>query len=192
MDEPRRDAERAWPLHALGVVLAAVVVLRSMGRVWWCRCGSLAPWSLEAHGTHTSQHLVDPYSFTHFLHGVVFCGLLWLALRKFASPRLRFALAVVLEACWELLENSSWVIERYRAETVAQDYYGDSIVNSLGDIACCALGFLVARRLPVWGSVVAFVVIELFLLVAIRDNLTLNVLMLTFPIPAVKAWQARR
>jgi hypothetical protein len=184
-----QKADRPWLLGALAAVLGAVLVLRSMGRVWWCACGSFVPWTSETQGRHTSQHLLDPYSFTHALHGFVFYAVLWLALHRRAGPRVRLALAIVIEAGWELLENSSWVIERYRAGTIAADYSGDSVVNSLADIACCTCGFLLARRLPVRASFAVFVAVELALLAAVRDGLTLNVLMLAWPIQAVKTWQ---
>jgi hypothetical protein len=171
------------------MVPIAVLVLRLWGRIWWCKCGSFNPISGEAHGTHTSQHLLDPYSFTHALHGVLFYGLLWLALGRFMNARSRLPFAVFMEACWELIENSAFVIERYRAQTAALEYTGDSIVNSLGDIACCTFGFVLAWKLPVRVSVALFVMVELLLLAVIRDNLTLNVLMLTFPLESVKQWQ---
>jgi hypothetical protein len=180
--------DRPWTLVALAAVFGAVLALRSMGRIWWCRCGSLVPWGSGATSPHTSQHLLDVYSFTHLLHGFVFYALLATG-KRWIGPRARLALAVSLEACWELLENSRWVIERYRAGTIALDYFGDSVLNSLGDIACCTLGFLLARRLPARASIAVVVVVELALLVAIRDNLTLNVLMLVAPIERVKAWQ---
>lgn len=177
-----------WPRYAPLAVLFMVVALRAMGRTWWCKCGGAAPWTLDMQSLHGSQHLVDVYSFTHALHGFVFFALLSLCLPR-AVPRVKLGLAILLEASWELLENSTWVITKYRAATISLDYFGDSIVNSLGDVACCTLGFLLARRLPVKASVAVFVGVELLLLALIRDNLTLNVLMLTFPIEAVKRWQ---
>ncbi len=177
-----------WPRYAPIAVLGMVIALRVMGRTWWCKCGSPVPWTLDMQSLHGSQHLVDVYSFTHTLHGFVFYALLALVLPR-AVPRVRLGLAIVLEASWELLENSNFIIEKYRAATISLDYFGDSIGNSLGDVACCTLGFLIARRLPVRASIAIFVAVELLLLALIRDNLTLNVVMLTFPLEAVKRWQ---
>jgi hypothetical protein len=132
---------------------------------------------------------LDPYSFTHLLHGFLFCGLIALI-----APRLRGAwqlwLAVSMEAAWEAVENSRFVIERYREETAALGYQGDTIVNSLADILLCATGFVLARRLGFRRTLALFVVTEVALAVWIRDNLSLNVLMLIYPIEAVKEWQA--
>jgi len=142
----------------------------------------------DPQGAHTSQHLLDPYSFTHLLHGLLFYwGFAW------AFPRLaitwRFTLAIILEACWELLENSSFVIERYRAATAAVGYQGDTIGNSLGDFLCCAVGLVLAPRLGWRGSAILFLTSELLLLELIRDSLLLTTFMLVFPSDALKNWQ---
>jgi hypothetical protein len=171
-------------------LLVMVVALLLMGRAWWCKCGGPWPGTLQAQSSHTSQHVFDPYSFTHVLHGVLFYALLWVALRRHAGPGLRQALAICAEAGWELLENSSWVIERYRAGTISLDYYGDSVLNSLGDVLSCALGYVLARTLPVRASVAFVVAVELLLLLWIRDNLSLNIVMLVRPVPAIQSWQA--
>ena len=147
--------ERPWEWAALGVLLVTLIALRVNGRVLWCKCGWAAPWVSEVSGSHTSQHLFDPYSFTHVLHGVLYCGLLGLVLPA-VGPRLRLALCVSLESSWELLENSAWVIERYRKATISLDYFGDSVLNSLSDVAGCTAGYLLARRLPAWGSALFF------------------------------------
>jgi hypothetical protein len=132
---------------------------------------------------------LDPYSFTHLLHGFVLCGLLVLIV-----PRLSLVwqlwLALSIEALWEVVENSEFVIRRYREETAALGYYGDTIVNSLGDILVCGLGFVLARRLGLRRTMALFVVTEVVLAIWIRDNLTLNILMLIYPVEAVKEWQA--
>lgn len=140
---------------------------------------------------HNSQHLVDPYSFTHLEHGL----LLYALLRPFGrwlGPSSRLILAVAIEGMWEAIENLPVVIERYRRATIALGYVGDSVVNSMGDIAACTLGLFLAQRLPVRWSVALFVSIELALLAIHRDNLTLNVLMLVFPLESVKTWQMGR
>ena len=180
----------------LGLAIAAIfglatVALRLEGHRWWCRCGRLTPWSGDIHSEHNSQHLVDPYSFTHMEHGL----LLYALLRPFAGrlgPGSRLILAVALEAIWEVAENSPAVIERYRQATIALGYVGDSVVNSLGDIAACTLGFFLAQRLPVRWSVALVLAVEATLLAIYRDNLALNVLMLVFPLESIKAWQMGR
>jgi hypothetical protein len=174
----------------MAAVLAVTAsLLRAEGRRWWCSCGRPSPWAADAWGPHNSQHLLDPYSLTHVLHGVVFCGLLALACPRL-GPAWRLCLAVCLAAGWEVLENSAFVIARYRAATAAQGYQGDTVANSLGDVLSCAAGFVLARRLGLWGSVALFVAIEAVLLAWIRDSLLLNVLMLIHPLDAIKSWQA--
>src|SRR5205814_9789174 len=143
-------------------------VLRAEGRRWWCACGSPALWTSDAWGPHNSQHLLDPYSFSHVSHGVLFYGLLWLVARRLA-PDWRFLLAVALEAGWEMAENSDAVINRFRAGTAAVGYRGDTVANSVGDVLCCVVGVLLARRLGVWWSVAVVVAIEGTLLLWIRD-----------------------
>ena len=184
---------RNWAL--LGVaILIAVITLRFMGRPWWCQAGDLAPWSGDTFSRHNSQHFWDPYTFTHILHGVLFYGFLWLLLRRWshagcwATPGLRFALALCLESSWEVLENTNWIIEKYRTDTISLNYFGDSVLNSLSDILSAATGFLIARRLPVLGSITFFFLTELILVVTIRDNLMINIVMLIYPIEALKNW----
>ena len=189
MDRKKLEYWRPTVLGVLGVCVVTVVVLAFMGRVWWCKCGSPVPWAWEIWSMHNSQHILDPYAFTHVLHGVMFYGLLFIVLRG-KYPRLGPVLAGVLEGAWEILENTPWIIDKYRENTVSLDYYGDSIANSLSDLACCGLGYVVARRLPWWGTLLLFVGIELAMVAAIKDSLLLNVLMLVYPLDAVKAWQA--
>ena len=180
----------SWLVLSL-VVGITILWLRFEGRRWWCRLGDLSPWSGGIHSPHTSQHVADPYSFTHFLH-----GLLFYALFRYVARRLRwdarFVLAITLECLWEVVENSGMVIDRYRRATIAMGYEGDSVINSLGDIASCGLGFLAARRLPVPRSIALFLVVEVSLLIAYRDNLLLNVIMLVYPFEGVKSWQMGR
>ncbi len=179
-----------WPCLTLAVTLALTVFeLRREGRLWWCACGHFYPWSGQVHGPHNSQHLLDPYSLTHVLHGVLLCGLLAWAVPRLASSW-RLVLAVCLEAWWEVVENSATIIQRYRAATLHQGYEGDTVANSLGDILCCVVGFELARRVGWRASLVIFLLTELVLLVWIRDNLLLNVVMLVHPFEALKAWQA--
>ena len=171
----------------LGLFLA-VLLLRMEGRLWWCACGFLNLWDGDIWSAHNSQHVFDPYSFTHVLHGVLlFWVLTWMFRRLAFSWRL--TLAVLLEAVWEVLENSPFIIQRYREATIGQGYVGDSIVNSLADILCCAAGFLLARLLGFRLALGLFVAVELILALTVRDNLCLNVLMLICPIDSVKQWQ---
>lgn len=171
-----------------GILAVTIILLRSQGRVWRHGCGRILVWVGDAWNSHTSQHLFDPYSFTHVLHGLAFCGLLALLASKL-SLRWRLCVALALEAAWEVFENSAFVINRYRAATVSLGYQGDSIVNSLGDIAACALGFAIAWRLGWRRSIILFLVTEVVLLWWIRDSLTLNIVMLIYPIEALKIWQ---
>ena len=182
---------RTVPWAVLVVVLAVTaLVLHAMGRSWWCKAGDLVPWSIDIHTRHNSQHLADPYTLTHAMHGVILYGALWLTVGGIASPATRAAVALGIETAWEIIENTSWIIERYRAATISLDYYGDSVVNSLGDIAAFVLGYAAAGAIPVWVSVASVVVADALLVVLMRDSLLLNVLMLVHPIEAVKAWQS--
>ncbi|MDF1861274.1 MAG: DUF2585 family protein [Verrucomicrobiales bacterium] len=174
-------------LYAL-LLVVTTFVLRFEGRDWWCACGQIRFWDGDIWSSHCSQHLLDPYTFTHVLHGVaLFLIGLWLVPKMTFLWRLWWA--TFLECLWEILENSPWVIERYRAVTVSLGYEGDTVVNAMGDILACVAGFALANWLGLRRSVILFVVIELILLVTIRDNLTLNVLMLVCPIEAIKEWQ---
>ncbi len=178
----------AWGASA-GVVVLGVVWLALMGRVWWCACRTPAVFIADPATAHNSQHVFDWYSFSHLLHGVI----LFLVLR-WAAPGLgvswKLLIAVVVETAWEVVENSPMVIERYRTATAAIGYEGDSIVNAVGDILFMVAGFFLARAIGWKASVVLFVVIEVGMLIAIRDNLSLNVLMLLWPVEAVRAWQS--
>lgn len=156
---------------------------------WWCACGQPWPWITDVWTSHCSQHLADPYSLTHISHGMLFYGALaWLRPRWEIGWRL--CIAVAIAASWEVLENSPPIIERYRATTMSLDYLGDSVMNALGDILACGIGFFIARWLGFLRSVLMLAASEVFLLILMRDNLTLNVLMLVYPVPAIKAWQS--
>jgi hypothetical protein len=182
-------ARRAAPWLVLAAVLAAHVgLLRVEGRRWWCACGSPNLWTADAHGPHNSQHLFDPYSFSHITHGILLCGLLWLVARRLPVAW-QFCLAAAIEVAWEVAENSNFIIDRFRAGTAEIGYVGDTVANSVGDVLSCMVGFGLARRLGLWWSVALAVAIEAVLLVWIRDNLILDVLMLIHPVEAIKTWQ---
>jgi hypothetical protein len=138
--------------------------------------------------SHTSQHLFDPYSFTHVLHGVLFFWLAGLIFERLAIEW-KFLIAIIVECIWEIFENSPYIIQKYRENTASLDYFGDSVANSVGDVIACAIGFIVAAKLGVWRSLVFFVLTELFLLLWIRDSLLLNIIMLVYPLDGVKSWQ---
>ena len=185
-----REPQGARPWLSLAAILATfVAALLAMGRVPWCECGYIKLWHGIVRSSENSQHLTDWYTFTHFIHGFLLYAALALAGRRWPLAT-RFVLATAGEAVWEVFENTSFVIERYRAETISLDYYGDSVVNSLADLIVSDVGFLFAARVPVWATLAALVVIEGTLAYVIRDNLTLNVLMLVWPIEAIKTWQA--
>ena len=187
----RGDATwKAGPwLAVVAVLLATALELHLQGRLWVCSCGHFALWVGDAWGHDTSQQLFDPYTFTHILHGFVVCGVL-----AWGLPRMSWAwrlwIAVFAESFWEVVENTNFVIQRYREATAALGYTGDTVVNSLGDIAACAVGFALARRLGLLRSVLLFAATELVLLVLIRDSLLLNVLLLIYPSQKLRAWQA--
>ena len=177
------------PYIAFGVLIAvAVTVLRLQGRVWWCQAGDYAPWSWSVWSAHNSQHVIDPYSFTHVLHGVAEFWIIGLLLPR-VRLAWRFVMAVAIESTWEVVENTSYVIQRYREATMSLDYFGDSVINSVADIGCCALGFCIAWKLRFWRSLALFLVTELILIFTIKDSLIINVIMLLWPIEAIKNWQ---
>lgn len=180
---------KVWPwLVIVSVVAVTAFQLNLQGRLWWCSCGRAFFFTPNGWGSLTSQTFLDPYSFTHVLHGLMFCGLLTLAVRGL-STSWRLCLAIAAEAAWELIENSDTVIQHYRAATAALGYQGDTVMNSLGDITCCAIGFMIARKLGWLRSVIVFCVVEAMLLIWIRDSLLLELIMLFRPISAIKDWQ---
>ena len=159
-----------------------------MGRSLFGPDGKPGLWEGDIWSSECSQRLADAYSFSHIGHGLLFFGLLWLFARR-VPIRFRFLIAVLVEAGWEMLENSPIIINRYREATMALGYSGDSILNSLSDILMMCFGFFLAWRLPLWASVMLFVAMEVGCALWVRDNLTLNVIMLVHPVEAIKAWQ---
>lgn len=190
MDAKRTSTPRWVPWAIAGVALATTVVLLWMGQPPFGPDGRFAWWDGDIWSPGTSQRFADPYSFSHVGHGLIFFGLLWAVARKRPVGERLFA-AVVLEAGWEILENSPIIINRYRESTIAQGYTGDSVLNSMSDLLMMALGFAFAAKAKPWMSAALFVAMELGCLIAVRDNLTLNVIMLLAPIEAIKAWQLK-
>jgi hypothetical protein len=181
-----------WPLIVVAAALVlSAVVLRWEGRLWMCACGTIRLWSSQICSSDNSQHILDAYSFTHVLHGFLFFWLIRLLFSRL-RPGWQFALAALLEVSWEIFENTNFIIERYRSETAALGYAGDTVVNSLGDTFCCLVGFLIAFRLGWRKSLVVFAVLEVVLIIWIRDSLLLEILMLAMPIDGIRAWQMCR
>ncbi len=184
---------RAVRGHVVASALLAVgmvATLAAMGRRWWCACGSWSPVSWVVMSSHNSQHLLDAYSVSHLEHGLVFVPLLRGVARGRLAPAGLVLGAFALESAWEVLENTPMIIDRYRQATISLDYVGDSIGNSLADVTCCTLGALFAARAPLWAAAVVLLGIEASLLATIRDSMLLNVLMLAWPLDAIRRWQA--
>ena len=180
-------AKSGWLIGAL--LVGTAIALLVAGRSAICPCGTIALWHGTVQSDQNSQQIADWYSLSHVVHGLIFYGATWLALRRWPWTA-RLVVAVAIEAGWEILENSPLIIDRYRSVTMAWGYSGDSVLNSISDIACMMLGFAIARRLPWWASAGLIVILELVALAAIRDNLTLNLLMLIAPVEAIRIWQA--
>jgi hypothetical protein len=181
-------SRRAW-LFAFLIIAATAVTLLAMGRNPVCTCGSIDLWVGARDSPKTSQMLADWYSLSHVVHGLLFYAALWLVAQRWPIEW-RFIAALLIEAGWEVAENTPAVIDRYRATTAALGYTGDSVINSLSDILMMALGFLAARKLPLWAALLLLVALEVTPLFAIRDNFTLNVWALIAPNQALQAWQA--
>jgi hypothetical protein len=183
------SSRRRAAFVAFAIMIIAAAALLAFGRSPICTCGTVDLWVGAGDSPKTSQMLADWYSFSHIVHGFLFYAALWLVARRW-PVELRFVAALIVEAAWEVIENTPMIIDHYRSTTAALGYSGDSIVNSLMDIVMMALGFALARKLPVWASVALIVVLELVPLLIIRDNLTLNVLTFLAPNSVVQAWQA--
>ncbi len=180
---------KRWPILALTIILiVTVLLLRTQGRIWICACGQILLWAGDTMSSDNSQHISDPYTFTHILHGFIFFWLLVLILPRL-SLTWRFVIAIFIEAAWEVVENTSFVIERYREVTASLGYTGDSIINSVADIFFCGIGFILVKYLGFWRSFILFIIIELILAFWIRDSLILNIIMLLYPLDAIKEWQ---
>ncbi len=174
---------------AFALVAGAAILLLWMGREPVCKCGYVKLWHGVTMSSENSQHVFDWYTFSHIIHGFIFFGLLWLVGRNW-SLGLRLVVATLVESAWEVFENTDMIINRYREVTISLDYYGDSVLNSVFDILAMVLGFYGAWRLPVWVTIAAALAMELIVGAIIRDNLTLNIIMLVWPLDAIKVWQA--
>jgi hypothetical protein len=178
-----------WIAVSLAITAAAAVALYLMGHPPICECGTVKLWHGVTGTSENSQHLFDWYTPSHVIHGFIFYGILWLLFRR-TSLGFRLVLAVLIEASWEIVENTEFIMDRYRQATISLDYFGDSVINSVADIFSMAVGFFLAARLPVVATVLIAVALELAVGYAIRDNLALNVIMLLWPLEAIREWQA--
>jgi Protein of unknown function (DUF2585) len=192
LPDQRHRISPAAIIIMVAIIAAVALSLWSMGRLPICKCGTIKLWHGAVVSSENSQHISDWYTPSHIIHGFIFYGVYWLAQRlsgRMIPLAVGLIAAILVESLWEIAENTDTVINRYREATIALDYFGDSILNSVADIAAMIIGFFVARRLPVLVTVLLALAMELLVGALIRDNLTLNVIMLLYPLDWIKAWQ---
>ncbi len=183
-----KQSRKSIFLSSVFLLAAVILTLQLMGRPWLHQSGILKFWQSDIYSPQVSQHLTDWYTLTHFLHGVLLYGLLCLIFPGMPVG-IRLVFAIALEGIWEIVENTDYAIRYYRNNTMAIQFYGDTILNSFLDQLAMIMGFITARKIPVLITVVIFIATELTLLYFTRDSFLLNILMLLYPVEAIKNWQ---
>ncbi len=180
----------AYFAFGLSLILGQALVLHLFGQPLFCACGVFKLWEGDVFSAGNSQQLSDWYSFSHVIHGFLFYFFTWILFPKVPALQ-RLLLAVGLEMTWEILENTPWIINKYREQALAQGYAGDSIINSVSDLLMMLFGFVLAWRFPVWSIIVLALGFELFTGWAIHDNLTLNILNFIHHFEFISEWQSQ-